>query len=82
MTALHVLRHTLTLALEHQADLSICQFYFGNKVLSMTVAKGVEAISMLFVAWNQPDVFRLGSGFKFQTLVRNCLDCEKKYNVL
>lgn len=48
----------------------------------MTATKGVEGVSVLFVAWNQPDVFRLGSGFKFQTLVRNCLECEKKYNVL
>lgn len=62
--------------------LSICQFYFGNKVLSMTAPKGVEGIPVLFVAWNQPDVFRLGSGFKFQILVRNCLECERKQNVL
>jgi hypothetical protein len=44
----------------------------------MTAPKGVEGIPVLFVAWNQPDVFRLGSGFKFQTLVRNCLEWERK----
>lgn len=59
-----------------------CQFYFGNKALSMTAMEGVEGVPVLFVAWNQPDVFRLGSGFKFQTLVRNCLECERKYGIL
>lgn len=44
----------------------------------MTAPKGVEGILVLFVAWNQPDVFRLGRGFKFQTLVRNCLERERK----
>lgn len=35
----------------------------------MAAMEGVEGIPVLFVAWNQPDVFRLGTGFKFQTLV-------------
>lgn len=48
----------------------------------MTAMEGVEGVPVLFVAWNQPDVFRLGSGFKFQTLVRNCLECERKYGIL
>lgn len=78
---LHATR--LTLTLEHQVDIYIffCQFYFGNKALSMTAMEGVEGVPVLFVAWNQPDVFRLGSGFKFQTLVRNCLECERKYGI-
>jgi len=35
----------------------------------MAVLEGVEGIPVLFVAWDQPDVFRLGTGFEFQTLV-------------
>lgn len=70
------------LTLEHQADdFFFCQFYFGNKLLSMAAMEGVEGIPVLFVAWNQPDVFRLGIGFKFQTLVRNCLECQRKYSI-
>lgn len=42
------------------------QFYFGNKLLSMAAMEGVEDIPVLFVAWNQPDVFELGTSFKFQ----------------
>lgn len=42
----------------------------------MAAMEGVEGIPVLFVAWNQPDVFRLGTSFKFQTLVRNCLDAK------
>lgn len=72
----------LTLTLEHQVDNFFRQFYFGNKALSMTAMEGVEGVPVLFVVWNQPDVFRLGSGFKFQTLVRNCLECERKYSIL
>lgn len=45
----------------------------------MAVLEGVEGIPVLFVAWDQPDVFRLGTGFEFQTLVRNCLKCQRKY---
>jgi len=45
----------------------------------MAVLEGVEGIPALFVAWDQPDVFRLGTGFEFQTLVRNCLKCQRKY---
>lgn len=66
----------LTWTLEHQSDKFFCQFYFGNKLLSMAAMEGVEGIPVLFVAWNQPDVFRLGTSFKFQTLVRNCLDAK------
>lgn len=74
---------SLTLTLEHQSDnFFFCQFYFGNKLLSMAAMEGVEGIPVLFVAWNQPDVFRLGTSFKFQTLVRNCLECQRKYSIL
>lgn len=45
----------------------------------MAVLEGVEGIPVLFVAWDQPDVFRLGTGFEFQTLVWNCLKCQRKY---
>lgn len=38
------------------------------KLLSMAVMEGVKDIPELFVASNQPDVFRLGTGVKFQTL--------------
>lgn len=48
----------------------------------MAATEGVEGIPVLFVAWNQPDVFRLGTSFKFQTLVRNCLECQRKYSIL
>lgn len=48
----------------------------------MAAMEGVEGIPVLFVAWNQPDVFRLGTSFKFQTLVRNCLECQRKYSIL
>ena len=72
----------LTLTPEHQSDTFFCQFYFGNKLLSMAAMEGVEDIPVLFVAWNQPDVFRLGTSFKFQTLVRNCLECQRKYSIL
>lgn len=56
-----------------------CQLYFGIKLFSMAVLEGVEGIPVLFVAWDQPDVFRLGTGFEFQTLVWNCLKCQRKY---
>lgn len=74
----------LTLTLEHQSDFFFFfgPFYFGNKLLSMAASEGVEGIPVLFVAWNQPDVFRLGTSFKFQTLVRNCLECQRKYSIL
>lgn len=74
----------LTLMLEHQSDnfFFFGPFYFGNKLLSMAAMEGVEGIPGLFVAWNQPDVFRLGTSFKFQTLVRNCLECQRKYSIL
>lgn len=74
----------LTLTLEHRSDKKnfFCPFYFGNKLLSMAAMEGVEGIPVLFVAWNQPDVFRLGSSFEFQTLVRNCLECQRKYSIL
>lgn len=32
----------------------------------MAAMEGVEDIPVLFVAWNQPDVFKLGTSFKFQ----------------
>lgn len=85
-TALHDTFLTLIPELNQLQSISLinffCQFYFGNKLLSMAAMEGVEGIPMLFVAWNQPDVFRLGTSFKFQTLVRHCLECQRKYSIL